>query len=271
MESTLALKLSQLESAVGDYLGYGLHVDDGGAGWDDQPKMQFDITKAINTGLNMVYRPGAVPGVAEAGYQWSWLKPYRELTLPSGQNYLDLPDDFSNLVGPLVVSLEGGSYGPIDRRNISLVNLMHAQNADATGAPDIAALHWVPGTSLKKGQRARLTFFPTPDDDYTIGLTYTVLGEALTAANPYPLGGAAHAETIQAACIAAAELYRDDKIGERHAYFMQRLAASILEDQNTKPQLIGYNGDASDAMAWGGRRTLHGWSGAGVTFDDVEY
>lgn len=267
MESTLALKLSQLESAVGDFLGYGRGEDQDETAWT--AKQQNDITDNVNTGLHFFYRPSPVEGIAPNGHQWSFMRPYRELTLAEGATEITLPDDFGGLDGRLVVSLDSNSYTPLAVWNINRLKAMQAAEPDTTGSPEYAALEWVKGTSLKAGQRARLVFHPEADDDYTIGLTYFVLGEALTSANPYPLGGAAHAETIKAACIAAAEIYKDDQKGVRWMHFQERLAASILEDRKHKPPNHGYNADRSDLMETGGRR----WHGGAVTvtYEGTEY
>ena len=70
--------------------------------------------------------------------------------------------------------------------------------------------------------------------------------DTLTTTFPYHMGGAEHAETVKAACIAAAELHLDDKKGPRWDYFMECLLTSVNIDRRNKPQNLGLNLDRSD-------------------------
>ncbi len=88
--------------------------------------------------------------------------------------------------------------------------------------------------------------WPKPDVAYTIIGEYKHIPDALTGLLPYPPGGGDHAETIMAACLAAAELFLDDEKGVRWQYFMERLAASVAVDSRKKGSNLGYNGDGSD-------------------------
>ena len=57
-------------------------------------------------------------------------------------------------------------------------------------------------------------------------------------------GGAEHSETILAACLAAAERNPDDgSNGVLKQDFMERLAASISQDQARQPDYYGYNAE----------------------------
>lgn len=263
MESTLALKLSQLESAVGDFLGYGLGEEGGDTAWVS--KQQSDITRAINSGLSTFYFPSAIEGMVEAGYSWSFLKPFAELTLLEDADSLLLPDDFGGIEGRLVIEADDARPCPVFVTNESHVRQMHAADPENTGQPQFAAVRQGKTTGIKIGTRSSLYFFPTADADYTVRLSYYFLPNALTAANPYPVGGAQHAETIQAACIAAAELYRDDQRGPRWMYFQERLAASIGYDRKLKPAYLGYNGDASESRLYGRMQPFQTITIGGVT------
>ena len=58
--------------------------------------------------------------------------------------------------------------------------------------------------------------WPTPDSTYTLSYRYKALVAKLTSAAPYPLGGQAHAQTIEAACLAIAEERLNDERGIKH-------------------------------------------------------
>tara|TARA_R110002110_G_scaffold93689_1_gene243565 strand:- start:243 stop:605 length:363 start_codon:yes stop_codon:yes gene_type:complete len=93
--------------------------------------------------------------------------------------------------------------------------------------------------------------YPKPDKAYTLSYRYHALPNQLTAANPYPMGGAAHAETILESCLAVAESRMDNNAGIHAAAFQQRLAASIAFDTAMHtPEHMGYNGDGSDGGVW---------------------
>ena len=111
--------------------------------------------------------------------------------------------------------------------------------------------------------------FPTADQAYTLEFSYYLLAEALDGSRPYAYGGMAHAETIRAACLMAAEETLDDAQGLWAAKFRERLAASIMLDRRLKPQHGGYNGDHSEDY-WTRRGSQH-YEPYGVTFSGVEY
>ncbi len=119
-----------------------------------------------------------------------------------------------------------------------------------TGRPMIAAERPLRGTSLTEGQRSDLIVYPLPDQAYVLSFQYWLVADATSGTRPYAYGGASHAETVQASCIAAAELYQDNQRGPRWAYFMERLGASIAQDRKRAPSTVGYNGDRSDNREW---------------------
>ena len=118
------------------------------------------------------------------------------------------------------------------------------------------------------GQRFKAVFWPLLDGNYTASFRYRALFNKLTAGNPYPAGGMGHAETIQACMIAYAERHiNDTMMGERWAYMLDRMKASINEERTgMTPEFFGYNGDASDEM--GGERFARTIS---VTYKGVQY
>ncbi len=108
------------------------------------------------------------------------------------------------------------------------------------------AVRPIKGTTLTKGQRYELYVYPEADADYELRGAYNVAPDAITADRPYPYGGAAHAGTIMAAMIAAAERSLGDKMETHNAHFQRQLLASIAKDRSLKPQTLGRNIDRSD-------------------------
>jgi hypothetical protein len=101
--------------------------------------------------------------------------------------------------------------------------------------------------SATAGQRFELLFYPIPDEAYVLSYEMVVQTDMISDTYPYPLGGAAHGETIIAACIAAAELSESGIIGPQNQNYTNLLISSIREDQVAyQSEHIGYNGDNSD-------------------------
>lgn len=180
-----------------------------------------------------------------------------EYTLKHDGNY-DLPDDFGGIQGDLVI--ESVNYRPkivlVGEGRIRSLRQTSPQNVttSSTTTPYYAAVRpKVQDTT--GGQRFEIMFFPLPNDVYTISYPMRVLPQMLvTTTVEYPYGGTSHAETIRAACIAAAEEQENgNRLGGGPVYdkknlFMERLAASIaLDDQMNGIDFYGYNGDNSDA------------------------
>lgn len=243
MESTLSLDLSDLESKVADYLGWGLGVHGGEKAW--APAQQKRITDCLQSGIRQVNNPPLLPNEKEA-HDWSFLKPSKTLTIAAGETTVDLPDDFESLEGQILVSTNQQSYCPVRTRNVQYVYQLLGERPNDTGFPREIGVEWVQGTSLEKGQRARLVVYPQADAAYTLRLQYFLLVNFIKGSNPFPYGGAQHAELYLESCLSVAELRRDDMRGIHWEQFIIRLAASISADRRNKPQNYGYNGDNSE-------------------------
>jgi hypothetical protein len=127
---------------------------------------------------------------------------------------------------------------------------LQAGNVTCTGVPEYAAIRPLTsdGTS---GQRKEIVFFPTPDEIYKIWYKYEKLTNALTVANPYPLGGMRHGQTIIDFCKWKAEqIVNGISGGPEYQNAMISLQASIARDSKGDGAIknLGYNGDNSDSM-----------------------
>jgi hypothetical protein len=143
------------------------------------------------------------------------------------------------------------------------------QNSDSTSRPKCAAIRPV-ASSASLGQRFDLLVYPIPDSDYTLYYRYIILRDKLTQTNRYPLGGMAHAETVKASCIAAAEQSQRGAKGSKWELFMERLTQSVDYDgRANRAESLGYMSDNSDQFE--GFSALHGRRSNIVTFNDVAY
>lgn len=262
MESSLSLKYTDIAGEVGLFLGYGRGSDHGDTAWTSQQRAAID--SCVRSGLRQFYFP---PPLDQGGvsYDWSFLKPTTTLTLPSGQDWVDLPDDFGGIEGRLNLTSGTGFY-PVQIVGEGSIRQRHAERDGATGRPEYAAVRPKKGTDKQKGQRFQLYFFPGADDDHEVSLTYYILADCLSGDRPYAYGGMMHAETILESCLAIAEQRLDDAASVHSMKFQERLAASISQDRKFKPQLLGYNGDHSD----GWTRNRRFWTDPLITFDGVD-
>lgn len=267
-ESKLTLSITDLQAEIGHYLGYGRGVAFGEPAW--VLTQQNTITAVLKSGLSNVYTPPPL-GPNEPSHNWSFLRPFANLTLLSGHNTVELPDGFGGFEGPLYIStpLTSRNYFELRLVNEGKVQQMYAIEPSTTGAPRLACEKFNDGTGRLESTRSELFVWPTADATYTLSGTWKHLPDMLTGSYPYPPGGAEHAELFKASCLAAAELQIDDQPGPRQAAFMQRLAASVLADRKRKGSFLGYNGDSSDNRMLGNR--MPGWSrfydNANVTYN----
>ena len=253
-ESTLNLSRAYLEGTIGDMLGWGKGSENGETAWDSYTSDK--VTEIRASGERFFYYNPPVPRLGvPAAITWSFVRPTRQLDLRSGSSLIELPDDFAAIDGDVLLVDSSRATFPIRRRGD--VREMQAAWQTRTGEPECVELEWVDAMSAEEGQRAVLRVFPTADDDYVVQVRYTLAPDSLSGTRPYAYGGPAHAETVKAACRAAAELYRDKTRGTEWMNFEERLATSYQIDARQRPSNLGYNDDASDEVE-AGRRFLRG-------------
>lgn len=255
MESTLNLSRAELQIEVGDHAGFGPVVE-------DFTDTQLDrVNRAIKTGLSYFYFP--------ANYEWSFLKPVREITLASGATTVALPDDFNWLDGHVIpASSDGESQFAIPVRSEGEVLALQAACPNASGRPRVCCVQALRGTDGKESSRMQLLVYPEADQAYTLQVKYSILPNALTDANPYFYGGANHAQTIKAACkFAYSEAWDGMQMASEFGQNFQRLLQmSVEQDTKRKPNNFGANLDTSDRLM---PSTLHGLSWTPVSINGV--
>lgn len=235
---------ADLQVEVGRFLGYGSgNTDLGDAAWSD--KQTSRVNESIRSGCRKFY---FAPGVS-----WTFLKPTATITLASGASTVDMPDDFAEPEGEVIIASLGDWTCRVPITGIGRVLEMQNANTEATGQPKCVAFAPIKGTTSLEGQRKRMLVYPTADEAYSLIVRYYILPNALTDQQPFHYGGAQHAETILYACLSAAEMLEDNQPGPMSAEFARLLQASIDFDKKGAPKTFGFNADHSDGYGWGGR------------------
>ena len=266
MNSTLALKKSDYESEVGDFLGLGRGELGGEEAWADEDKTRIQMD--VSSGLKRFYF---------CGHPWSFLKPFAELLLKSGETTVRMPDDFGGVDDGVQVAITNSSLillAALDFTGPGRVQKAISELPNATGMPRLISQRPVKNMPAGKMQVSELFVFPTSDQDYTLTFPYFITPNYLTdVSQPYAYGGVEHHETILECCLAVAEARRDNVLTVHSAEAQRLLAASIQMDKRKQPNNLGYNNDRSDKTNWWERWNGHGWSntGGGVTVNGTLY
>lgn len=222
---------------VGGYLGYGYEP----LSWTEQQLSEID--GHVQSGVRMFYHPPAIQGV-EPGYEWTFLRPTATLVTVAGQKAYNLPLDYSRIIG-------GMYFDPVEHLpSVAIVGIGRmlevSQNSDLQGKPSIVATRIRSnGDSLMQQQLHEALLWPTPDGAYTMTYEYDAYVGRLNAIRRFPLGGQKYAETIIAACLAAAEMRANDQRGIHWENFASQLASSISSDRKVGALHYGFVGDRS--------------------------
>ena len=239
-ESTLNLTSTQLQAEVGFFLGFGRGSAFNEPAWS--ARQQQGITDCVNSGLRMFYFPTPLPGETSS-YDWSFMRPTRQVAMQTGVRVVPLPDDFGGLEGDLFLVNSTNAFIQVKQTNEGEINAKYFAYPSMSGQPIMFAVQQPSTMGAAKSQRAQLYIFPESDQAYTLQFQYYFLPDSLSVSFPYALGGTTHAETIKAAVKAAAELHQDNQPGPMAQLFIQRMQASISLDRRNKGQTFGMNND----------------------------
>lgn len=183
-----------------------------------------------------------------------------------GRYAYDLPAAFSQFDGELECrSTANAMYGPISLATAAEVRRRLAV-APGFYYPGIVGVR--PKTfDATVGQRYEAVFHPVPDAAYTYWYSYRVTPEMISTANPNPLGGTEHGETIMEACLAAAERAEVGEAGLHAAEFDLLLQNSLSIDKlHHAPTSLGVEGEQEgDSLVAHGhsRRSQIFWDAGG--------
>lgn len=231
-ESTLALTRSDMQKAVSVFVQMGNAVP------TDTNDLAA-VNRAIDSGLRRVYWPSQVLGEPWA-HEWSWMRPTFTFTTSADFAAYQLPSTFGGIEGDITFA-EGQAFRVITVRGEDFIRRQQQSNV-GSGIPKYAAVRAL--DSGLSGQRRELVLWPTPGTEYELTFRYNINPNALAAANDYPLGGPALAETILQSCRAAADQIINDNVGAEHALFIELLKASVsLDRRMLAPERLGYAHD----------------------------
>lgn len=237
MESTLSVTRSELERIVAEHAGFAIFDT------DDEPvtvwsnKEQYRINESLD---------GCIGLIAESGYDFSWLKPVALITLASGANTVDLPDDFNYIVGEVIPYESGTSRFRFPIRSAGDVYALESETTSQTGRPQVGCVDAIRGVSTNQSNRFQLRVFPTADQEYPLRIQYSLLQSKMTTSFPYAYGCGQHPQLLKAAAIAAYEMRYDKPNMDYQQTFQLMLQAAIMTDKRRKPSNAGCNTDTSD-------------------------
>jgi len=237
----LDLTYSTLRTEIADFLGWTRSSGN----WSTDEDNRLDAV------LNAAYRQFIYPIPLEGepvAHRWSFLRPKYEFDTVASTYTYDLPSTYGAPVGDMFYDEDEDEHRIIEHVSPAMIDRNRAVD-DAEGRPYQFALR--PKTvGMASAQVTQLMLYPTPDAAYGIVSHYDAKVDPLSEANPYPLGGQAHSETILQSCrdIAAAR-YKDQPKGPEHDLFLERLRASVESDRRHSPKTLGFNND--------GRRITH--------------
>jgi hypothetical protein len=234
--STMGVTYDDLVREVAFFLGFGRKASTE-LGAEDLSL----VDSKVQAGYQQFLSPPKLQGDAVA-HIWGFLSPTAVLTLVAGDWDYDLPENFGGMLGEFNYAANLGR-APVPQGGEGQV-LASRSRADLSDYPRIAAIRPKASAGLAQ-QRFEVLVYPTPNGSYDWSYRYNVLMNKLTAANPYPLGGADHRNTLIESCLAAAETVNDAE-GVHTAAFLRNLQASVSRDRQTaSPKTLGYNADRS--------------------------
>lgn len=220
-DPTLGLTFSELKSIVGRYLQYGSTE----ANWDTEQAADVDL--CIKGGLRKFY----------IAYNWRFLRTTITLTTVANQSAYDLPSNIAGILGMITFDQSVG-YAPIPIGDEEMIRERDTWTS-GVGIPNIAAIRYKAPQGTHE-QRQELLLWPPPDGAFNFQFRCVLVPSMPTTAMPYFLGGAQHAETIVAACLAVAEERFADTQDVKRAAFSECLAASIQREAAVGgPQIFG--------------------------------
>jgi len=215
--------------------GYQITLVDAATG-DETIQTVTDYTGA--TGLFTV---AAVPAAIQIG---DTIK-YSGAENVGGQAYrYFLPDDFYGLLKAPFTYDTSGPHVVIEEVPEVEIRAYRA-GAQSTGTPSVVAFRPINTTAASDGNRWEALFWPEPSGTELVSAVYKRFPQALSASGDVCVAGFQHDATVLAAALAAAELYRNDRIGIHEQSYQLGLARSAKLDARATPARSHPYGDRS--------------------------
>jgi hypothetical protein len=227
-DPTLKLDFASMQVRVAEYLG--IQADSGSGAAVPTDASDLDLVKRL---VNDGYRRFITE------QPWNFLVIPLSLTFLSGTVSSDnsryyLPDDF---YGVLEAPFTYPSTGP--RRMVEQVSEVDIRQFIAgagtmTGDPYAFCVRPIATTETATAARWEAVFFPTPSTAYAMKAAYRRFPAALSTSTDRSVAGFQHDDTVLAAALAAAELQKHDKRGEREASYQAALERSKMLDKQVR-------------------------------------
>jgi hypothetical protein len=258
-ESTLALTFQDLVIRVAEYLGVAYYGPNGDEAAQMPPSATHDremCERIVNDGIRMF---------VQASPKWRWMRPVYSLALDptgAGPQNIDsdaarykMPDDFNgDFEGRWRYATTGAGVADIRCVDESEIRSLRAASNHA-GDPYLVAVRPLDTDGANK-RKWEAIFYPTPSAARAVTVPYRRYVQKLSNPTDLHPAGAEHDAVIVAACIAEAELQRDDQAGARMAHYAQLLKNAVSLDQNSAPRRLGQNLDGSNDWMSPSRRYL---------------
>lgn len=220
---TTVLTFSQLKARVGYHQGYGRTE----GSWS--PAAVAAVDEIVADGLRTFYQ----------ARDWGFLRPWRSFNTTAAQSTYTLPDAVGYLDGDIYFA-SGQAYPPVVHRSMDWI-LSRISAGPASGIPVAAAIRPAFSNSGASYPVNELVLWPTPSAQWTLTHRVRIMPDLLSTGAQYALGGAAHAQTILCACLAAAEMHGDDGAGLWNAAYLRELERSIDYDARAyAPRSLGF-------------------------------
>ncbi len=156
-----------------------------------------------------------------------------------------LPDDFYGLWKVPLTYSPNGPRVRITEVTEGEIREMRA-GARTAGDPLFVAFRPINTVATTDGKRWEALFWPEPNTLYPVQGIYKRFPAALSADGDTSVFGFHHDGTVLAASLAAAELFRHDKMGIHETTYQTKLATAIKLDARSSPRNNRPFGDHSD-------------------------
>lgn len=259
-ESTLSETRNGLKRAIGRYL----MLSRDSSKWGSTATQ--DVDDIIKSAERMFYRAHKLPD-EQSIHIWSFLQPEFTLELDEDEEDFDLPADFGGFVEKrLRFSTADNAWLPL--KNVPVGKILQKRQLGEVTSSSQPLLYAVNTKAYDQDTGQRFQLMVWPKGPGTVQGTYLSNPSAISDADPYPLGGQPHAETLRAAALASAELEINGERGVHWAKFKECLTDSIAIDRKLNtPSFFGYSGDTSSRRGIG----RHDLSDHIVTYGGVDY
>lgn len=205
------------------------------------------VHSVITAGLGRFYHPQpsqyTIPEATEAQkerlrrapHAWTFLTNWLSLNLTQGTTEYTLPANFAGFIGEPTTSRSSGRISVVSNPDqIEQLN----RSSVATGQPRYAAHKIVPGAGTAPVSH-RLIVYPAPAASETIRIQHSIVPPLFDEDHIYLACGDEHIETVRACCLAEIAERGDGDPTIAIARMNERMAASMMRDQQTA---IGVDG-----------------------------